>query len=127
VFVTAQGSPYARLKRAIARGNPTIAMATAAELPRVPLEDALALCLLLLERDPGRYEAAAVRWHSRFCREVRPSLADAQLALASLHALPGTGVDAGAQCLLALAERASQQGCAEVLAQWLERRARIPG
>lgn len=126
-FVTAQGSPYMRLKRAIARGNPTIAMATAAELPRVPLEDALALCLLLLDREPARYEAAAVRWHSRFCREVRPSLADAQLALAALHALAGSGADTAAQCLLSLSERAAQDECAEVLAAWLERRASVPG
>jgi hypothetical protein len=115
-----------RLKRAIARGNPTIAMATAAELPRVPLDDALALCLLLLDREPARYEAAAVRWHSRFCREVRPSLADAHLALAALHALAGPRADAAAQALLALSEGVSQDACAEVLAGWLERRAGLP-
>ena len=116
-----------RLKRAIARGNPTIALATAAELPRVPLDDALALCLLLRDREPGRYEAAAVRWHSRFCREVRPSLVDAQLTLAALHALGGDSADAAAQSLLAVAERSGRDGCAEVLAAWLERRARLPG
>ena len=115
-----------RLKRAIARGNPTIAMATAAELPRVPLEDALALSLLLLDREPARYEAAAVRWHSRFCREVRPSLADAHLALAALHALAGPRADAAAQALLSLSEGVSQDACAEVLAGWLERRAGLP-
>ncbi len=101
-------------------------MATAAELPRVPLEDALALCLLLRDREPARYEAAAVRWHSRFCREVRSSLADAQLVLAALHSMAGPGVDAAAQCLLAVSERASQEACAEVLAEWVERRARVP-
>lgn len=127
MFVTSQGSPYARLKRAIARGNPTIAMATAAELPRVPLEDALALCLLLLDREPSRYEAAAVRWHSRFCREVRPTMPDAQLALAALHALPGPGAEAAAQCLVSLTERASNPACAEVLAAWMERNAELPG
>jgi hypothetical protein len=127
MFVTSQGSPYMRLKRAIAQGNPTVALATAFELPRVPLDDALALCLLLLDREPTRYEAAAVRWHSRFCREARPSLADAQLALAALHALPGSGADVAAQCLQSLSERAGHEECAEVLAAWLERRASLPG
>jgi hypothetical protein len=46
MFVTSQGSPYARLRRALATGNPTIAWAAAAELPSVELADALALCLL---------------------------------------------------------------------------------
>ena len=58
---TEQGSPQARLRRAIATGNPTIARATALELPRVELVDALALCLLFRDRDPERYERAAVR------------------------------------------------------------------
>jgi hypothetical protein len=54
--MTSQGSPYARLKRAIAQRNPTIALATAAELPKVPLADALALCLLLLDRQPAHLD-----------------------------------------------------------------------
>ena len=70
--MTAQGRPYARLKRALGTGNPNIALAAAAELPRVDLADALVLCLLL--RDDGeRFERAIVRWHARFCLEVPAS------------------------------------------------------
>lgn len=122
LFVTSQGRPYARFQRAIAQRNPTVALATAAELPLVPLADALALCLLLLDRQPERYEAAAVRWHSRFCREARPSMADAQLALASLHSLAGPGGPAAADCLIALCESAAQPACATALMEWLPHR-----
>jgi hypothetical protein len=51
VFVTAQGSAYARLRRAIERRNTLVAWATAAELARVELGDALALVLLALDTD----------------------------------------------------------------------------
>jgi hypothetical protein len=35
-----------------------LALTTAAELPRVPLPEALAICLLLLDKEPARFEAA---------------------------------------------------------------------
>jgi hypothetical protein len=124
--VTSQGSQYARLRRAIAQRNVTIVLATAAELPRVPLAEALAICLLLLDREPERYERAAVRWHSRFCREVRPSLPDAQLALSALHALAGSGWEAAAQCLGSLCLAASEAGCADAVEEWLTLRGELP-
>ncbi|MDQ4048923.1 MAG: hypothetical protein M3131_06015, partial [Actinomycetota bacterium] len=60
--MTSQGSAYARLRRALDRGNAVVAWAAAAELERVPLADALALCLLLVRSDAARYDRAAVRW-----------------------------------------------------------------
>ena len=39
VFVTSQGSPYARFKRALASGNLTQVRAAPADLPAVPLSD----------------------------------------------------------------------------------------
>ena len=54
VFVTSEGSAYARFQRA---------------LPQVRLDDALEVCVLLRDREPQRYEAAAVRWIARFCVE----------------------------------------------------------
>ena len=71
MFVTSQGSPYSRFKRALTSGNSTIATAAAAELPTLSLADALALCLLYRDTDPERFERAAVRWHGRFCLELR--------------------------------------------------------
>ena len=49
------------------------------------------------DQDPDRYPRAAVRWHSRFCSEVRNvAPEDAQLALAALLALRGPRPDPGA-------------------------------
>ncbi|MGH3061462.1 MAG: hypothetical protein ACRDNA_08640, partial [Gaiellaceae bacterium] len=58
VFVTLQGSAYGRLRRAFDTGNPTIALAAAAELDFVSLSDALELVLLLVN-DPARFRHAA--------------------------------------------------------------------
>lgn len=63
------GSPYARFRRALATKNLTLIRAAAAELPSVRLDDALEVCVLLRDREPERYERAAVRWIARFCVE----------------------------------------------------------
>ena len=47
--------------------------AAAAELPQVSLEDATRVCVVLRDREPERFEAAAVRWIARYCRE-RPDV-----------------------------------------------------
>jgi hypothetical protein len=95
--MTAQGSALTRLRRALSSGNVLLSLATATELPRVPLAEALAICLLLRDKDPSRYERAALRWHARLGREARLSLSEAAIALAALSTL-GTGrAEAGAQ------------------------------
>jgi hypothetical protein len=88
--VTSQGSAHGRFTRAVARGNVFAAETAARELRRLGLDDALALTALLAEANPARYERAAVRWHGRLELEVRLlTLAESQLALAALAALPG--------------------------------------
>lgn len=67
------GSPYSRFKRALKTGNLMIIRAAAAELPVIKLEDALQVCVLLRDREPERYERAAVRWLGRYCVE-RPDV-----------------------------------------------------
>ena len=67
--MTSQGSAYARFRRALATGNLTLIRSAAAELPQIRLDDALHVCVLLRDREPQRYEAAAVRWIGRFCVE----------------------------------------------------------
>ena len=57
MFVTSEGPPTARFQRALATGNPNIALAAAAELRTVTLPDALALCRLLAES--GEYSLPA--------------------------------------------------------------------
>ena len=55
---------------ALATGNPTIATAAALELPRMLLEDALALVLLYHRAGDRRFERAALRFHARLCAEL---------------------------------------------------------
>ncbi|HUE28491.1 MAG TPA: hypothetical protein VMP89_17080 [Solirubrobacteraceae bacterium] len=113
-----------RLRRALERGTANQIRAIVAELPRpVGLEDALAICLVLLDREPETYPRAAARWASRFAIERRLTLTDAQLALSALAALPGDSARAGAEALIELADRYRLQRVDELLSAWVERRA----
>jgi hypothetical protein len=61
----------------------------AAELPAVPLDDALEIVLLILQQEPQRFERSALRWLSRLLEEGRVTeLQQAERALAYLAALP---------------------------------------
>jgi hypothetical protein len=122
--VTADGHALTRLARALERGTAHQIRAIVAELPRPPdLEDALAICLALLDREPETYPRAAAKWASRFAIERRLTLTDAQLALSALAALPGDSARAGAEALIELADRYRLQRVDELLTGWLERRA----
>jgi hypothetical protein len=46
MFVTAEGSPYTRFRRALASGNELLVLTTARELPTIALDDALQICLV---------------------------------------------------------------------------------
>src|SRR4051794_25838705 len=119
--MTSQGSPLARLRRALQHGNPLLALATAAELPRVPLPEALAICLLLYDKEPHRFEAAALRWHARLCRDARLSLAEAAIALAALSALAAGKVDSGGQALLTVLDSRGLEEAGSALEAWMKR------
>ena len=87
--MTRQGSAYGRFRRALERGNLQLVRAAAGELPTIRLDDALRVCLLIRDRDPDRYERAALRWVARFAVEAREaSLADVQAAAHALAQLP---------------------------------------
>ena len=119
--MTSQGSAYMRFKRALERGNATIAWAAAAELPRVSLEDAVALCLLQLTGESWRFDRAAVRLQARLCREVKGlGLAEAQLVGAALAALAGPGQQAAALALAELLELHGEPGPAAVFERWAD-------
>ena len=95
MFVTSDGSPYTRFRRALDSGNELLVLATARELPRVALEDALRICLLIRGGDPDRYERAAVRWLGRFALEARgATIDDIRAAASALDALPARPVAA---------------------------------
>ena len=122
--MTAQGSAVTRLKRAIANPN-TSAMqirAIARELPTVGLEDALAIVLALLEREPGSFSRTGARWGARLVLERRLDLVDAQLVLASLATLEGRMAAAGAEALAELAQRSGLRRVQLLLEDWLEAR-----
>ena len=122
--MTSDGHAVTRLRRALERGTANQIRAIVAELPRpVGLEDALAICLVLLDREPETYPRAAARWASRFAIERRLTLTDAQLALSALAALPGESARAGAEALIELADRYRLQRVDELLSAWVERRA----
>ena len=122
--MTSDGHALTRLSRALERGSAHQIRAIVAELPRPPgLEDALAICLAFLDREPDTYPRAAAKWASRFAIERRLTLTDAQLALSALAALPSESARAGAEALIELADRYRLDRVDELLTGWLERRA----
>jgi hypothetical protein len=120
--VRSQGHALSRLRHALERGTATQIRAIVAELPRPPgLEDTLAICLALLDREPETYPRAAAKWASRFALERRVTLTEAQLTLAALVALPSEGARAGAEALIELADRHGLRRIDELLSNWLDR------
>jgi hypothetical protein len=82
-------APRAAFVDALQRGDVIAANAAAKEMGGLDLGDALALCVVLAERDPARYRLSAPRWISRFvdeCGDV--SVEEAQLVQAAFAALP---------------------------------------
>lgn len=100
MFVTSEGNPYSRFRRALATGNEALVTAAALELPRIGLDDALRICLVLRDGDPLRYERAAVRWLGRFALEAAGATIDdlrrAAEALDVLPARPAEGMEPSA-------------------------------
>ncbi len=116
--MTSQGHPYAIFRRALERGNLAVAWAAAAELQVVSLADALALCLLVREREPAKFPRLALRWHARFCAETHDvGLDEGRLVLELLAAIGGpTPRPAGSALRELLASY--DQALAEPLCRW---------
>ena len=121
-----KGGSYQRFRRAIEIGNPTLIRAAAAELPRVGLEDALAICLVLLDAEPQKFPAAAARWHARLCMERRLAIEEADLALGALRALPGARPQAAAAALGGICRAHGLPAAEQRLAGWIRTR-RVSG
>ena len=85
----------------------------------MPLEDALDICLALLELEPDSYPRIATRWGSRLAIERKLDLVDAQLAFAALAALPGPSARAGAEALIEVSARYDLRRAEELLLAWL--------
>ena len=105
--MTSDGSPYARFQRALRIGRLSMVRAAAAELPRIDLDDALSICLLISEQDHARYERAAVRWLARLSLEVPTvRIEDLRAGLLAFEVLPENPVGAR----IALAELCARHG-----------------
>src|SRR3954447_15757821 len=96
--MTSQGTAHGRFTRAIHRGHVQAAEMAAREMGGLSLADAFALCELLANADPTRYERAALRWLQRFIDERLPPLTEVALAASALaelrHGQRAVGVDA---------------------------------
>ena len=116
--MTAQGSAYLRLRRALDRGDVTEALSAAAGLNFVALAEALELTLLLADGELEKYERAAVRWHLRFLEETKNvDLRESMAVLALLAAIPANRLAATALAEL-LSRRRSCERVAEALVRW---------
>ena len=86
--MTAQGHPRATFHRAIERRNLLVAETTAGEWGVIDLTEALDLVCLVAEKPPQRLDAYARRFLARLADERPLSLAELDLALTALRALP---------------------------------------
>lgn len=102
--MTSDGSPITRLQHALRAGDLLRVRGVAAELPYIPLPDALAILELIEAQDEARFEPAAVRWAGRLALEA-PGLTLSQLNLA-IEALDGLPDDEAKATLRAFAQRA---------------------
>jgi hypothetical protein len=86
--VTLQGTAHGRFTHAVERRQLRGAEVAARELGRLSPADALALLLLIRDKEPHRAERAAARWVSLFLDAAGPmTLADIELTVVSLGAL----------------------------------------
>lgn len=86
--MTAQGHPRAIFHRAIQRQNLVVAEVTAREIGSVSLDEALELVCLVAEKAPERLDAYARRWVSRLLQERALTLAEIDVVVSALRALP---------------------------------------
>lgn len=84
MFVTSEGHPYARFKRAIEHRAVWGAEDAAREITNLPLEGALQLVYLYAEMDSPKFERAALRWLERYLTEGSPRLVDYATVASSL-------------------------------------------
>ena len=118
-----KGSPYARFRRALRSGSPTLVTAAASELPSLTLVDAMAVCLVYAQHDSDRFDRAIVRWHARFCLEARGmEPGAAQLALSAALALRRPEAPAAARVLAEICAQHRLGRVTDLLRGWAETR-----
>jgi hypothetical protein len=120
--LTSQGHAYTRFRRALEqRRSATMIRAAAAKLPTIQLDDALEICLALLELEPQTFEHTAARWAARLILERRLPIDDAQLAISAINTIGRGERRAGAEALICLCERYKLPRGERILTDWLNR------
>jgi hypothetical protein len=96
----------ADFERAVQQGNVMRAEAAARQLGRLPLDQALKLLFLYIEKEPIKFERAALRWLARYVTEGKAvSLLKTQLALSALAELRAGERETAAKMLAELVRR----------------------
>ena len=83
---TSQGRPLTVFARALQHGNLVVAEATARELGRISLAEALEPLTLIAKKEPARLSKVGVRWLQRYLEEEQAGLEDVALAVSALSA-----------------------------------------
>ena len=74
--------------------------------------------MLLADRDPAKYERAALRWHARFAQEApKVDMRESQAVLSLLALVPVSRLAAAALAELLARRRGLERAC-EVLVAW---------
>jgi hypothetical protein len=86
--VSIKGNPYARFRRSLETGRLSVVLTAAVELPRLELDDALEVLILMARDGDPRFDRAATRWVGRLLAERPLGLADARFAVVLVERLP---------------------------------------
>jgi hypothetical protein len=106
--LTAQGHPRTIFKRAIEKESLVIAEATARELGRLTLAEALELTALIARKEPSRHPRVAARWLKRYLEDQpAATIGEGGFAATLLGALGTAAHDEALSALRAMAERAT--------------------
>jgi hypothetical protein len=103
--MTSQGTAQGRFRRAIQRRHLFAAEMAAREMDHMSLANALALCELLANVEPARYERTALGWLQRFIDERSPPLTEVSLTAAALAELRHSNRNVGVEALKSLLRR----------------------
>ena len=108
------GSPQGRLRRALAAGDPLLAITAATDVERLVLDDAVALAVLLVRGSDPRASRAAARAAGRFALEQpRVDIDELALLVAGLDRMLG-GAAAPLGLRLALERRGLRAACEQL-------------
>jgi hypothetical protein len=87
---TSQGHARTVFRRALEHENLLVAEATAKEIGRISLAEALELTVLIAREDPRRHKRVAARWLLRYLEELpEATIEEAAMAATCLAALGG--------------------------------------